>query len=77
MEENVLVERIRSLYPDAVVEALGADCNFELHVVSDAFDGMSLLKRQQSVLALFKEEFRSGKLHALGVKAKTPAEMEK
>ncbi len=75
MDEQTLVERIRGLYPDAQIEAEGADCNYQLQVVSEAFAGMSLLKRQQSVMALFADEIKSGALHALSVKAKTPAEV--
>lgn len=75
MLEQEILERIRALYPDAVMEASGENCNFEVFVVTTDFKGMSLLKRQQSILSLFNEELKSGKLHALGVKAKIPEEL--
>lgn len=75
MEEQEILRRITELYPDAIVEANGEGCSFEVFVVTPAFTGMSLLKRQQSVLALFNEELQSGKLHALAVKAKTTDEL--
>ena len=35
---------------------------------------MSTLQRQKSVLDLFKDELKTGKLHALSIKARTSAE---
>jgi acid stress-induced BolA-like protein IbaG/YrbA len=75
MNEEQILQRIKTLYPEAAMEASGENCNFEVFVVSPEFEGMSLLKRQQSILALFSGELQTGKLHALGVKAKTPAEL--
>lgn len=74
MNEEDIVSRVKGLYPDATVDVAGADCNFELYVISDSLEGMGLLKRQQSILGLFKDELASGKLHALSVKAKTQQE---
>ena len=74
MDEQEIIERVRQLHPDALVDLDGADCSFEMIVVSEAFEGMNTLQRQQPILGLFKEELASGKLHALSVRAKTPAE---
>jgi len=74
MTGDEIVQRVRSLYPDAVVEATGADCSFEISVISDTFDGCNTLQRQKPILALFKEDIRSGTLHALTIKARTPSE---
>jgi acid stress-induced BolA-like protein IbaG/YrbA len=74
MNEEDIIERVRSLYPDAVIDAAGEDCNFELYIVSEAFAGQNTLQRQKPILALFKDDIRSGKLHALSIKAKTPQE---
>ena len=74
MTKEEIVERIRSHYPDAVVDAVGEECNFEITVISDVFDGQNTLQRQKPILALFKEDIRSGAMHALSIKAKTPAE---
>jgi acid stress-induced BolA-like protein IbaG/YrbA len=75
MNEEQILQRIKTLYPEAAMEASGENCNFEVFIVSPEFEGMSSLKRQQSILALFSKELQTGKLHALGVKAKTPAEL--
>lgn len=75
MESNELTQRILAKFPDAQIETQGENCSFELLVVSEGFNGQRPLKRQQAILALFSEELKSGKLHALGVKAKTPEEL--
>jgi acid stress-induced BolA-like protein IbaG/YrbA len=74
MNPEDIVERIRSTYPDALVEPEGADCNFSVKIVSAAFEGKNPLQRQRPVMALFKEEINSGALHALSITAKTPSE---
>lgn len=67
--------RIRELCPEATIEIAGEDCSFEVYVVCDDFADMNTLRRQQSILALFKSELASGRLHALGIKARTQAEL--
>lgn len=75
MTENEIIDRIKGLYPDAAIEVAGEDCNFEVYVICDAFAEMNTLQRQQPILKLFSDELASGKLHALGVKAKTQEEL--
>ncbi len=74
MTGEEVVQRVRSLYPDAVVDVAGEDCSFEIHVISDAFAGRNTLQRQKPILGLFMEDIRSGTLHALSIKANTPSE---
>jgi BolA protein len=74
MHPEDIVERVRAQHPEAVIDIAGADCNFELHIVSEDFAGQGLLRRQKGLLALFKDELQSGALHALTIKAKTPQE---
>lgn len=74
MKEDEIIERVRSLYPEAVIDAAGEDCSFELFVISDAFEGLNTLQRQKPILAIFKDDIQAGKLHALTIRAKTPQE---
>lgn len=76
MTGDDIIKRIKAAYPDAEVTTDGADCSFSATVTSSAFAGLSMIKRQQPLLALFKEEIGSGELHALSLVAKTPAEAE-
>lgn len=75
MNEQDVVERVRQLYPDATIDIAGEDCSFELYVVSESFKGLGTLQRQKPILALFKDDIKSGAMHALTIKAKTPEEL--
>ena len=74
-------EQIKSLieaqFEQAEVSFLGEECNFTVQVVSDEFAGLMPVKRQQKVLSAVQELIAEGKLHAISVKAMTPAEYEK
>jgi len=74
MDSDTIITRIKALYPDAEIMLDGADCSFELQIVTPAFAGVSLVKRQQGILGLFRDELAGGQLHALSVKARTPDE---
>lgn len=76
MDEQEIIQRIHSLYPDAQIDINGEGCDFELYIICEAFKGISLLKRQQSILQLFGEELKANRLHALSIKAKTAAEIQ-
>jgi stress-induced morphogen len=47
-----------------------------LKVVSKKFDGVPLLKRHKMVNQMLSEELSSNKIHALTIKAWTPAQYE-
>ena len=51
----------------------GGETHFDVHIVSDAFTGLSRVERQRRIYAALDAEFRAG-LHALSLKAQTPAE---
>ena len=72
-----VVALIKKDFPDAEVHIEGEDCSFSATVISERFSKMSLLKKQQSVLATVKEQIASGELHAMTVSALTPQEWEK
>ncbi|CAG8454878.1 15991_t:CDS:2 [Acaulospora morrowiae] len=50
------------------------ETHFRVSVVSENFEGKSLLQRHQIIYKLLDEELKAG-LHALSIKAKTPKEM--
>lgn len=74
MKEEDIIARIKTEYPDAIVDAAGENCSFEIYVISEAFTGLNTLQRQKPILALFKGDIQSGALHALTIRAKTPQE---
>ena len=61
---------------DAEVMIDGEGCDLLITVISSQFVDLSLVKKQQLVLATLKEPLASGKLHAVSVKAYTPEEWQ-
>lgn len=55
----------------------GDGYHYHLVVVSDVFEGKSLVARQQWVYAKLKDYITSGRLHALSMKTWTKNEWEK
>lgn len=51
----------------------GGETHYRLHLVSDAFAGLSRVARQRLVHQALREEFDTG-LHALSLDLKTPDE---
>lgn len=53
----------------------GGESHFELEIVADVFEGLNLVKRHQMVYMILGEVMP--KIHALAIKANTPAEVSK
>ncbi len=53
----------------------GSESHFKVTVVSGHFDGQSLVKRHQLINKVLSVEL-SGPVHALSIRAKTPAQWE-
>ena len=75
MQQSEVESMIKAAIPDAQVSVQGEGCSFTVHVVSESFEGEMPVKRQKAVMAPFAELIRSGELHAISVKANTPAEI--
>lgn len=72
---NEAVEQmIRASIPDAQVTISGDGYKYEADIISSAFEGLMTIKRHQLVYAAVNEAITSGQLHALTIRAKTPAE---
>lgn len=76
MERQEVIDRIQKVLPEAEIMVEGADCDFTAVVLSEGFAGVMPVKRQQQVLAQFGDVLATGELHALSVKAHTPAEWQ-
>jgi acid stress-induced BolA-like protein IbaG/YrbA len=74
MEIAEIRQLIQAGIPDTEVTVSGEGCSFSVVVVGEVFAGMSLVKRQQKVLATVNEALSSGALHAISMKVYTPAE---
>ena len=76
METERVEALIEAGLPGARVQVTGDGRHFEALVVSEAFEGKSLIQRHRMVLATVNSEIASDELHALSIKAKTPAESQ-
>jgi len=74
METEKVKQFIEAGLPGARVEVTGDGRHFEALVVSEAFEGKSLVQRHRMVMNTVNEQIASDELHALSIKAKTPAE---
>ncbi len=76
MKTDEVVALIKCGFPDAELLIEGEDCSFAVVVITPAFAGQSLLKKQQSVLATVSGPLATGELHAMTVKCYTPEEWQ-
>jgi len=76
MEIATVKQQIESNIEGATVLITGDGCSCAVEVISDAFEGQSLLAKQRMVMATVDSYIRSGELHALAVKTYTQAEWD-
>jgi acid stress-induced BolA-like protein IbaG/YrbA len=70
-------QKMAKSMPAASIVVLTEDeHHFEILVISEVFEGLSRLKRQQYVYGILNEAIVSGDLHALTLKTMTPAEQK-
>jgi len=74
----MLPEDVKKLIEDGVdgAEAIisGEGCSLEVVVISDSFEGKTMLAEQKLVYATVNHLIQTGELHALGIKAYTKVE---
>ncbi len=63
--------------PDAKIDVTGDGHHFEAVIVSELFQGKSLIQRQRLVYQILNPWIASGELHAISMKTHTPEEYEK
>ncbi len=71
-----IVEVIDDSWKHAGHAAAGGGGHYTLYVVSEQFEGVSLLNRNRMVFDVLREEI-GGEIHALVIKAKTAQEVAK
>ena len=71
---DLIEQRIQAVLPGAnviVTDPMQDETHFEAIVVSEMFEGISLVKQHQLVMNALKEDF-AGDVHALALKTYTP-----
>ncbi len=73
-----MIEEIRTLLETTLapefVDVTSDGSHFQIVAVSSIFQGLRSLQRQQKVYALVSDKIADGSIHALSIKAYTPAE---
>ena len=77
METDAIKAKIEAAIAGAEATVSGDGSHFDAIVVSEEFAGKSPVQKQKMVYAPLNEYITSGQLHALSIKAYTPAEWEK
>lgn len=72
------IDEVKSLIEQGMkaqqVKVSGDGSMFDVLVVSEQFEGLTPVKKQQLVYATVKPQIASGDIHALTIKAYTPSE---
>lgn len=76
MIEDEVVALIQKAIPDAELTVQANGNSFMIRVISDAFEGLNSLKRQQKVYACINDKIKSGEMHAVTMRLFTQAEWE-
>lgn len=74
MQPDEIKQLIEAGIPGAQAMVTGDGYKFEAVVISETFEGLSMVKEQQKVYGTVSAQIASGALHALSIKAYTPAE---
>ncbi|MES9871230.1 MAG: BolA/IbaG family iron-sulfur metabolism protein [Sedimenticola sp.] len=72
MEHDAVKALIQAGIPGCEVHVAGEGCDFSVEVISDAFEGMPLLKQHRMVKDTVKAQLESNELHAFSIKTYTP-----
>ncbi len=67
---------ISAEYPQAEIHIEGQGCDLTISVISDLFDGQTMIQQHQGVMATLAEPLASGRLHAVTLKTYTPAQWQ-
>ena len=76
MLEDEIKALIERGVPNSEAIVNGGEGKYEATVISECFEGMSMVKEHQLVYATVKSQIASGALHALSIRTFTPSEWE-
>jgi acid stress-induced BolA-like protein IbaG/YrbA len=74
MEANDVKALVAAAFPTGTVEVELSMGHYTVTVVSDEFGGMRPVARQQKVYAPLADVIAAGTIHAVNIRALTPAE---
>lgn len=77
MENNDIVSLLNDALVLKEVHVTGDGSHFQIIAVGDLFDSLSQVKKQQKIYSPLKPYIADGRIHAVSIKAYTPAEWER
>lgn len=77
MQSEEVAKILSEALSECNVTVAGEGNHFQLTVVGEMFEGLSSVKRQQSIYACLNSYIADGTIHAITMKVYTPAEWEK
>lgn len=80
LEPDEIGRRIRAALPDAEVQVkdlTGTGDHFEARVVSERFEGKTMVEQHQMVYAPLQDLLQAGTLHALALRTYTPEQWKR
>lgn len=75
MTNEKLISLLSEFFAENEIQIGGDGHHFDAYIVSEKFQGKSLIERQRMVYALLNPYIQSGELHAISMKLKTPNEL--
>jgi len=72
MEVEDVKALLKAEFPEADVDASTDGYHYEVTVISDSFEGLNAVKRQQAVYKALNAQIQDGTIHAVKIKALTP-----
>jgi acid stress-induced BolA-like protein IbaG/YrbA len=76
MTTEEIEEMLAETFTDTSIAVTGGDGSYQVRIVSDAFEGLNAVKRQQSVYRVLNPHIASGVIHAINMQLMTPGEAD-
>ena len=73
MTQEQMIERLKSQFPQSQIEVYdltGTQDHWEVHISSQAFNGLTRIQQHKLVMGVFEAELKTGEVHALTMKTK-------
>lgn len=74
MQPQDVAELVRKELPDCEIEVQSEGNHYLVVAIGDRFEGMSPVKKQQLIYGTLREQLDDGTIHALTIRAFTPAQ---
>lgn len=76
MQVDQVAALLEAALPNSEIDVKNDGNHYFVTAISDAFDGLSRVKRQQMIYAVLNEHVLSGAIHALHIKTFSPSEWQ-